>query len=130
MLHKYLDCDFYWVEIDKDGNKVVHPYGFVYDAEESVDDDEPDLTFRFQTFCYDTRFRLEKVIDSSSHYYDLLCDYIDFDDTEDKSEEEANRLLCNSLDVEEMQPIELPIADITKDTPCGWYVDYYDSSDN
>ena len=39
MLHKYLDCDFYWVEIDKDGNKVVHPYGFVYDAEESVDDD-------------------------------------------------------------------------------------------
>ena len=104
MLHKYLDCDFYWVEIDKDGNKVVHPY--------------------------DTRFRLEKVIDSSSHYYDLLCDYIDFDDTEDISEEEANRLLCNSLDVEEMQPIELPIADITKDTPCGWYVDYYDSSDN
>lgn len=130
MLHKYLESDFYWIEFDKDGNKVLCPYGFVYDAEESGDDDEPDLTYRFQTYSYDTRFRLEKVIDSSSHYYDLLCEYIEFDDTEDITEEEAYRLLCNSLDVEEMQPIELPIADITEDTPCGWYVDYYDSSDN
>ena len=130
MLHKYLDLDFYWIEIDEDCNKVLCPYGFVYDAEESCDDEEPDLTYRFQTYSYDTRFRLEKVIDSSSNYYDVRCDYIEFDDTEDITEAEAYRLLCNSLDVEEMQPIELPIADITEDTPCGWYVDYYNSSDN
>jgi len=124
MEHKYLDCDFYWVELNEDGNKVIHPYGFVYDAEESDDEDEPDLTYRFQTYSYGFTFLPEEMEQEDFDYNTLCCDNIDFDETEDIDEQEAYTLLDNSLYVNEPAPTELPIDMVDSDTPCGWYVNY------
>lgn len=120
--HKYMDCDFYWVELDEDGEKVVRPIGYVYNAEESIDDDDPDLIYRVQWYDYDFTISMEEIQDEDFDLVDICCGYEDTID--DLDVEGAYALLDTGLGNAEEDVIELPIDKVTEDTPCGLYVNY------
>lgn len=123
-VHKYLDCDFYRIELDEDCNIIIHPVGFIYDAQDSIYEDEPERTYRLDWYYDDFIVQVAELQDKNFDYNETCCENICFDYTEDITEKEAYELLDSGLGMTDEEVVELPLNEISKHTPCGWYVNY------
>lgn len=120
-VHKYMDCDFYWVELDENGVKVVCPRAFVYDADDYEDEDEPDLTYRLQWYDSCFAIQIDELHDENFDFNEACCENMEY--IEDLSKEDAFDVLDRGWGETE-KLVELPLSKVDENTPCGWYVNY------
>lgn len=108
---KYLDCDFYEVEIDDNGKKVIHSNGYYYLSESGEEK-------CYRSIEYDGLYLDPEMLRNQHEYYDesqeIVKQYIyDFN--------EEDIIINIKHDLEDCIP--LLMKEVTNDTPCGKYVD-------
>lgn len=108
-----MDRYFYSVELDDDGNKVVHISGNIYWTS-----DEAETNYRCAewTFFYIPMNKLKALIE-----VDWFCEYVDerIDYLGDLTEEDA--LEACECYFDGKPGTYLHIADVNEKTPCGHY---------
>lgn len=111
--------EYYQIDTEEDGKRYIRFGRYIYNAEGSIDDDHPELTWREVeeefSFPLDRFIQMRKEKQSpwgTKECYDRPNDYID-----DISEEEAMDRFSWYLE-------HVPRLDgdqVTMDTPDGWY---------
>lgn len=113
---KYLDCEAYHVETDKEGKKHIHIDGYCY-VNENEHDDGYDYRCVEGTWCYVSVEELDACNDDDQKL-ELLQKA--FDETKqyegDMTEDEVREYYKDAT--------ELRMEKVTQDTPDGWYVHY------
>lgn len=122
---KYLECDYYMVEI-VDGVKCITICGYFYYAGESCDEDKPDEVYRaVEVSANPMPIAKLKEIYEAGELWDVLAEEKQW--IGDLTEEEVDDAMENyygDVDGNGHGGIELLISNVTEDTPCGDYVDY------
>ena len=109
-----MDRYFYSVELDDDGNKIVHMSGNVYWND--VDTTLTDYRCAEWTFFYITLKELMELIENDQfyEYINELVNYLD-DITEEEAFETCDRYFSGKPGA------SLHIKDVNAETPCGDY---------
>ena len=110
-----MDRYFYSVELDRDGNKVVHLSGNVYLND--GDDTETNHRIAEWTFLYIPIDELKELI-KNDRFYEYANERVDYLD--DVSEVEALKVCDQYFDGN--PGTYLHVQEVNEDTPCG---DYY-----
>lgn len=109
-----MDRYFYSVELDYDGNKVVHLSSNVYWND--VDTSETDYRCAEWTFFYIPINELKEFI-KNDHFYEYVNEKIDY--LCDLTETSANEICAHYFDGN--PGTYLHITDVDETTPCGNY---------
>ena len=109
-----MDRYFYSVEVDCEGNKVIHLSGNVYCND--GDDTETNHRIAEWTFLYITMDELKELI-KNDHFYEYVNERVNY--LGDISEEEALKACDQYFDGN--PGTYLHIADVDEETPCGDY---------
>lgn len=109
-----MDRYFYSVELDDDGNKIVHMSGNVYWND--VDTTPTDYRCAEWTFFYIKLKELRELIESDL-FYEHINEFVNYLD--DITEEEAFKT-CDQY-FNGKPGVNLHIKDVNEATPCGEY---------
>lgn len=107
-----MDRYFYSIEVDTEGNKVVHLLGNIYDLEWN----DTNYVIDEYTFLYIPIKDVILMIDTDT-FYEYIAEKVSYSDNVSKAEAYK---VCNEY-FNGNHGIELDIADITEGTPCGDY---------
>lgn len=108
-----LEKDFYAIEIDGQGKKVVHIYGYAYDT--GFNDENPYRLVEFTFFI----IPIEKFVNmTTDEIHNEECNVKTY--IGDYGEEEIVNALDNYFDE---TPKALAFESVTLDTPCGVYIE-------
>ena len=102
-IKQYLDCELYQVEVDENGDKVVHIDGYIYNGDNGLQ------LVQFTGFV----FRLK---DTDSYKYDDFMDIAD-----EYCQYQGSITIEDAVDYYK-NATPLPVCCLSEDTKCGWYI--------
>lgn len=109
-----MDRYFYSIELNEDGNKIVHMFGNVYWND--VDETETNYRCALWVFFYITLDELKDAIEK--HWlFEYLCENVKYE--EDITEAEAIDAYKNYFDGN--PGVHMSLKCINSETPCGNY---------